>query len=69
MGLSDPYLAFCFDETVLYIQSFISYDDKGKLKWIKQPHWIDEEKPQSNNELYSEMKEKLEIMKKERGVS
>ena len=53
LGLEDKYEAFCFNEAVMYIQSFryIDYEDNGKLKWSKTPHWIDEEKPQSNSEL------------------
>jgi len=61
LGLDDPYLAFCFDEAIAHIESFMYYDDKGKLKWRKTPHWIDDEsiKPKNNSELFKMMNEKL----------
>jgi len=53
LGISNEYDAFCFNEAVMYIQSFkyIDYEDHNKVKWRQTPHWIDEEKPRSNLEL------------------
>ena len=69
MGITDPYLAFCFDEAISHIQSFMYYDyeaegkDKGKQKWTKRPRWIDDKKPAGNSELFDQMKSKLKGVK------
>jgi len=49
-------VAFCFNEAVMYIQSFryVDYEDDNKVKWRKTPHWLDEAeegKPKSNQAL------------------
>ena len=59
--ITNSYEAFCFDEAVSYIQSMMYYDygkdgkGEGKLKWHKTPHWIDEDKPRNNSELFKKM--------------
>ncbi|WP_212904515.1 hypothetical protein [Clostridium polyendosporum] len=63
MGIDDPYLAFCFDEAIAHIQSFMYYNDKGVLKWRKTPHWINEKKQQNNSQLFNSMKENLKRFK------
>jgi len=51
MGIKNDYDAFCFNEAVAYIKSFMYYDyeDEGKQKWSKEPHWIDDIINKSNN--------------------
>jgi len=53
LGITNNYDAFCFDEAIAYIQSYMYYDyeDDGKLKWRKTPHWIDEVAPKNNEEV------------------
>lgn len=66
MGIGDPYLAFCFDEAIAHIQSYMYYNNKGILKWHKTPHWNDEKKQQNNSNLFNSMKKQLEKFKNTR---
>ena len=37
---------------------------EGKLKWHKTPHWIDEDKPRNNAELFKKMQKQEQKYKK-----
>ena len=51
LEIEDSYLAFCFDEACLYIQSMLSQKDKED-NFVNKPKWIDDDvktEKQNNN--------------------
>lgn len=53
VGISDEYLAYCFDEVAFYLLAE-AMDKEGKLNW-KRIKWVTD-KPQSNTDLMEFMK-------------
>jgi len=66
MGIDDPYLAFCFDETIEYILMQRYVDKNGQYKWKVSPSWKGKDNkqiPKNNSELITEMQSFLKRYK------
>lgn len=66
MDIDDPYLAFIFDEALLFIEGMIKgYDSKGLAEWTKEPFWWEDylevvsPKPKNNSELFNALQSNL----------
>lgn len=49
LGIDNDYLAYCFDEAALYLESE-AMDEKGQVNWNKI-RWKDEKEKKSNKDL------------------